>query len=72
VNTLNTILAFPSVHEGDRIEPGMSLRDYFAGRAMVGILAGAARSAFNDSGIAEWAYRLADAMLAARQNGGAA
>ncbi len=45
--------------------PGMSLRDWFAGQALAGLLAD---SAFNDSparfGLA--AYALADAMLAAR------
>ena len=55
-----------------RTEGGMTLRDWFAGQALNGILPARdpqGRNAFNecDPGqIAEWAYRQADAMLAAR------
>lgn len=45
---------------------GMSLRDYFAGQALVGLLA-----CGNTSGVpmsfATWAYEQADAMLVARE-----
>lgn len=44
---------------------GMTLRDYFAGQALVGILA-ANRTGFNDVA-AEEAYEAADAMLAERE-----
>jgi len=48
--------------------PNVSLRDYFAGQAMIGMLA--ARNGFLvDCGIQNvpgWAYQLADAMLAER------
>ena len=49
-------------------QPGMSLRDYFAGQALAGILldAGTARQV-EDHTIAKSAYRLADAMLAERE-----
>ena len=56
---------------------GMSLRDYFAGQALAGILAG------RQSRLEDWvdgavrnmsvsAYLIADAMLAAKKDGGAA
>jgi len=41
---------------------GMSLRDYFAGQALVGLV-----SRFSDKYIAEKAYQLADAMLEERE-----
>lgn len=56
-------------------EDGMSLRDHFAGRALVGLLAS---GTFSNSGngfeafISEKAFNLADAMLAARKSGGEA
>lgn len=62
--------AFPFSHDGDTFT-GMSLRDYLAGQALVGILAGAARSAFNDVGMSQWAYQIADAMIVQRAKGGA-
>ena len=47
------------------IEEGMTLRDYFAAKAMQGLLAGTKTS---DGGlIVKDAYALADAMLKARQ-----
>ena len=47
---------------------GMTLRDYFAGQAMVGDLAGMPpESAVHDEHeFADWWYKLADAMLLAR------
>lgn len=50
-------------------ENGMSLRDWFAGQALVGIL-GARNGFLVDVGISnvgEWAYGAADAMLKARK-----
>ena len=41
--------------------PGMSLRDWFAGQALAGLLANE-----NDGAIVKQAYLFADAMLAAR------
>lgn len=58
-------------------EPGMSLRDYFAGQALQGWLASSPGDSgwFSEGttratrfrGIAEEAYKISDAMLAARQ-----
>ena len=53
--------AFPN-----RASSGMTLRDYFAAKAMQGSLAdyGVVRS---PAAFAEWCYELADAMLEARE-----
>lgn len=48
--------------------PGMSLRDWFAGQALAGLLAqsnGSATGSHKEAG-ARWAYEMADAMLAER------
>ena len=50
---------------------GMTLRDYFAAKAMQGGMANN-RPAADTAGWAKWAYQVADAMLAARDKGGAA
>lgn len=49
---------------GTRGEPGMSLRDWFAGMAMSGFAADPAMTKFED--VVHNAYKLADAMLKAR------
>ena len=64
--------AFPSpdtYHPNGQVEygaPGMSLRDWFAGQALAGLLADS-----NTSGtykeFADYAYQYADVMLRARQ-----
>ena len=48
---------------------GMTLRDYFAAKAMQGLLAQSLGTALESDPIlgAQYAYRVADAMLAARQ-----
>lgn len=52
---------------------GMSLRDYFAAKALQGFLANKSNpTRFNPGGDAEYVYRIADAMLAERAKGGAA
>ena len=45
---------------------GMTLRDYFAAKAMQGIMTDPNLSMGRDE-VAEWAYRQADAMLKARE-----
>lgn len=53
--------------------PGLSLRDWFAGRAMQGQLSGFWQNeephGWSDEEIAAEAYRIADAMIAARKAG---
>jgi len=61
--------------------PGMTIRDYFAAKALAGLLAGDAHqdvvlhTLMDDDGKilrrAEFAYKLADAMLVARKAGAA-
>ena len=48
-------------------DAGMSLRDYFAAKAMQGMLAENGGGAMNNDELADWAYLLADAMLRARE-----
>ena len=51
----------------DQARSGMSLRDYFAGQALTGLLAHASGEAPESS--PSMAYKLADAMLAEREKG---
>ncbi|MDE2469740.1 MAG: hypothetical protein KGL35_13630 [Bradyrhizobium sp.] len=52
-------------------EAGMTLRDYFAAKAMSGLILNEADTDFSeidvDKGLANLSYRIADAMLAARE-----
>lgn len=73
--------AFPMCGEpyGDpddvRWTPGMTLRDYFAAKALAGMLAnpkwGEKLPAGEEECAAHWAYSFADYMLRARAKGGA-
>jgi hypothetical protein len=59
--------AFPGVDEMGDAYTGMTLRDYFATKAMQGLIAGAnPEHSINLHGAAEWSYNMADAMIAAR------
>lgn len=59
-----------TVEERPEGQDGMSLRDYFAGQALA-IVATYPRcrgdEAIEDKDVAQWAYQIADAMLAERQ-----
>ena len=57
--------AFPSTHPHGR-EEGMSLRDWFAGEAMQGLLADRSWEAITINQVAGFSYTLADAMLKER------
>jgi len=46
---------------------GMDLRDYFAGKALQGLL-NEAHANFNDQAISELAYSIADQMMKARND----
>ena len=64
--------AFPLQSIGPEFAPGyagMSLRDYFAAKAMQGLLAQSCGTAFGSDSIqgAQYAYAMADAMLAVRE-----
>lgn len=49
-------------------QEGMTLRDYFAGQALVSMRAHPANE--RPDNVAQWAYWVADAMLARRTKGG--
>lgn len=63
--------AFPSrdvYSNGDVVfNAGMTLRDYFAAKAMQGACADPNSSTSSKAMLAAWAYGIADAMLAARE-----
>ena len=58
--------AFPLVAQNWHRE-GMTLRDYFAAKAMQGMLAEDGGGALNNEELAEFAYVIADEMLKARE-----
>jgi hypothetical protein len=65
--------AFPSDYiPGTATTPGMSLRDWFAGQALAGLLSKGQSTSNAKSWMPEEAYELADAMLAARERKGGA
>jgi hypothetical protein len=55
-----------NVAEAKRLAEGMTLRDYFAAKAVQGLLAGTLKSS-DTSLIARDCYAMADAMLKARE-----
>ena len=60
--------AFPLATEGGHFSEGMTLRDYFAAKAMQGMVNYGPWSDNQDRmQIAECAYKMADAMLKARE-----
>jgi len=60
--------AFPSSIVDDSLHvPGMTLRDYFAAKAMQGMLEMAEYRDLTSEEYARGAYRVADAMLAERE-----
>lgn len=64
--------AFPSANDvrigeiGTAGHPGMTLRDYFAAKAMQALINAKGESLDRISEVPEYAYQIADAMLAAR------
>ena len=58
--------AFPCTDAKGFVSDGMSLRDYFAGQALAGMLANPELPTDAEY-IAKWSYLNADAMLAERQ-----
>ena len=60
--------AFPAMHyDLAHNEHGMTMRDYFAAKAMQGLFSDVDTSLMSQKQIAEWAYKMADAMLEARE-----
>ena len=60
---MNNSPAFPTHPEGSLINDGMTLRDYFAAKAMQALVE---KNYFDTT--ARLAYQIADAMLKAREN----
>jgi len=71
---MNNPPAFPSSNEvtlNDWVSSGhsgMSLRDYFAAQAMTGLLTAEIVGEYSNEHVAEISYRIADAMLKARES----
>ena len=64
----NDTSAFPHEHQYTRGQQGMSLRDWFAGQALTGLLAGRSTGVkFTPEEAAASAYFVAQAMLVERQ-----
>ena len=63
--------AYPLAIAWDKAWTGMTLRDYFAGQALAGLLTGQKNDhpLPNEHSVAQCAYAYADAMLAARESG---
>jgi len=67
---MNNPPAFPPMHDPNTHEFGMTLRDYFAAKAMQAVITGYATQNKVDSYSDYWAgfaYEMADAMLKARE-----
>jgi hypothetical protein len=62
--------AFPFVFDDGRqrnVYTGMTLRDYFAAKAMQAFIGNANLNVFDVAAVARGAYKMADAMLKARE-----
>jgi hypothetical protein len=64
---MNNPPAFPIVGQWGVTEQGMTLRDYFAAKALQGMLAESGGGALHNTNLSEFAYLIADAMLKARE-----
>lgn len=60
--------AFPPMHDPNTHESGMSLRDWFAGKALMGMMASRNPTSprFHPADDAAYVYAVADALLAER------
>ena len=65
-NTGGPAFPCPTISIGQH--QGMTLRDYFAAKAMQGLLASLpSDTTLYDSNVAKWSYEMADAMLKSRE-----
>jgi hypothetical protein len=66
---MNDIPAFPSTFHNGWGEPekGMTLRDYFAAKAMMGLLTAEIVGEYSNEHVANISYLIADAMMKARE-----
>ena len=58
--------AFPTWIADDSMSPGMTLRDYFAAKAMHATLADP-NNCMSIEKVSDWAYKMSDAMMEARK-----
>lgn len=69
MKTIKNPAAFPLKHSEDKFNPGMTLRDYFAGQVLTGVLLD--EDVWNSSPLIESmaikSYQIAEAMLIERQ-----
>jgi hypothetical protein len=63
----NPLFAFPTPVDYYDKQYGMTLRDYFAAKAVTGLLTAEIVGEYSNEHVAEIAYRIADAMLKARE-----
>ena len=54
-------------HPEETYVPGMTLRDYFAAKAMQSYVDSQELAGANEITVAAWSYKMADAMLKARE-----
>ena len=66
---MNNPPAFPRPHSGNSqfAQVGMTLRDYFAAKAMQGMLSENSGIRYPTDELVDFAYKVADAMLKARE-----
>ncbi len=65
---MKDMLAFPRPHSGatQYAQEGMTLRDYFAAKALQGMIAENGVGALANGDLAKWCYVIADEMMEAR------
>jgi hypothetical protein len=69
---MKDIPAFPTAQYADGVRPsgfdsGMTLRDYFAAKAMQGMLSENSGIRYPTDELVDFAYKVADAMMKARE-----
>ncbi|UNY40277.1 hypothetical protein KLEP181_gp33 [Paracoccus phage vB_PmaP_KLEP18-1] len=69
MSDVKTAPAFPITAGYQVHATGMTLRDWFAGQALAGISANYELGNADGETQARWAYKAADAMIAAREEG---
>lgn len=67
-NTGGPAFPTPRYERGDMYSIGMTLRDYFAAKALQGMLAENGGGPMRNNTLAEFSYEIADAMLKARES----
>ena len=66
IDRTHTVGGFNEIHDYRMESYGMSLRDYFAGQALTGLLAADTQERHDEEWMAVSAYSISDALLAER------